>query len=61
MEMCEQGDDTTEPTERDATLERERKPRNYYYDDGTGYEVYDPAKDEDERDQSGEMSNEVEQ
>jgi hypothetical protein len=23
-------------------------PRNYYYDDGTGYEVYDPAQDEDE-------------
>lgn len=47
-EMSERRDDTTEPVERDAPPERERKPQNYYYDDGTGYEVYDPAADEDE-------------
>lgn len=46
--MSERRDDTTEPRERDAPPERERAPRNYYYDDGTGYEVYDPANDEDE-------------
>ena len=47
--MSEQRDDTTEPVERDdAPLEREREPQNYYYDDGTNYEVYDAAKDEDE-------------
>jgi hypothetical protein len=51
--MSERRDDTTEPTERDAPLESERKPQNYYYDDGTNYEVYDPAKDEDELDESG--------
>jgi hypothetical protein len=44
--MSERRDDTTEPSERDAPPERERKPQNYYYDDGTGYEVYDPAKDD---------------
>jgi hypothetical protein len=48
--MSERRDDTTEPGERDAPPERERTPRNYYYDDGTGYEVYDPAEDEDEPD-----------
>lgn len=46
--MSERRDDTTEPPERDAPPEPERKPHNYYYDDGTGYEVYDPAKDEDD-------------
>jgi hypothetical protein len=24
------------------------EPRSYYYDDATGYEVYDPAAEEDE-------------
>ena len=51
--MSERRDDTTEPSERDAPPEPERQPQNYYYDDGTGYEVYDPAKD-DELDTSGE-------
>jgi len=46
--MSERRDDTTEPAQRDAPLERERKPQDYYYDDGTGYEVYDPAQDEGE-------------
>ena len=46
--MSERRDDTTEPGERDAPPARERAPQNYYYDDGTGYEVYDPAADEDE-------------
>jgi hypothetical protein len=45
--MSERRNDTTEPTERDAPPERERRPQNYYYDDGTGYEVYDPSKDDD--------------
>jgi len=49
--MNERRDDTTEPIERDAPLERERAPQNYYYDDGTGYEVYDPAKDEETDDE----------
>ncbi|HEV2802951.1 MAG TPA: hypothetical protein VGW12_20970 [Pyrinomonadaceae bacterium] len=55
--MCEPPDDTTERRERDATpsprehdttTEREHTPGSYYYDDATGYEIYDPAKDEDE-------------
>jgi|GEM_PF-1165219 len=50
--MSERRDDTTEPGERDAPPEPERAPRNYYYDDGTGYEVYDPATDEDDTDES---------
>jgi hypothetical protein len=50
MKLSERRDDTTEPDERAAQEERERAPQNYYYDDGTGYEVYDPAKDEDDAD-----------
>ncbi|HLL14621.1 MAG TPA: hypothetical protein VK388_06130 [Pyrinomonadaceae bacterium] len=50
--MSERQDDTTQPRERDAPPEPERAPRNYYYDDGTGYEVYDPATDTDEPDES---------
>ena len=50
--MCERRDDTTESARRDVPLEDEREPHNYYYDDATGYEVYDPAKDED-KDESG--------
>ena len=51
--MSERRDDTTEPVERDAPPAPERQPQNYYYDDGTGYEVYDPAK-EDESETSDE-------
>jgi hypothetical protein len=43
--MSERRDDTTEPLEHDAPTTRERRPQNYYYDDGTNYEVYDPAED----------------
>ncbi len=47
--MSERRDDTTEPAQRgDTPPEREGRPQNYYYDDGTGYEVYDPAQDEDD-------------
>jgi hypothetical protein len=50
--MSERRDDTTESARHDAPPEDERKPHNYYYDDGTGYEVYDPVKDE-EDDENG--------
>ena len=38
-------DDTTQspPAPRPA---RERAPGAYYYDDGTGYEIYNPMDDE---------------
>ncbi|HZH30421.1 MAG TPA: hypothetical protein VEY11_06620 [Pyrinomonadaceae bacterium] len=51
--MDERRDDTTQPGEHDgAPLAPERTPRNYYYDDGTGYEIYDPAADEDDEDEA---------
>ena len=43
--MSERRDDTTEPPER---APHERPRGDYYYDDATGYEPYDPAQDEDE-------------
>ena len=50
--MSERRDDTPEQDEQSRT-EREGKPRSYYYDDSTGYEIYDPTKDneEDEEDE----------
>ena len=47
--MSERRDDTTEPGERDAPPEPERTPRNYYYDDATGYEIYSPTEEDAER------------
>ncbi|MCA1566437.1 MAG: hypothetical protein LC803_12510 [Acidobacteria bacterium] len=46
--MSERRDDTTQPGEPDAPPTRERAPQKYYDDDATGYEIYDPATDEDE-------------
>ena len=53
--MSERRDDTTEPGERGdgPRPAHERAPHSYYYDDGTGYVVYDPAEDDDETDAGG--------
>jgi hypothetical protein len=39
----EQRDDTTEPE-----AESRRAPGSYYYDDATGYEVFDPEDEEED-------------
>lgn len=49
--MSEQTDDTTEWDEP-SRKEREPQPGSYYYDDATGYEIYDPAKDDEEEDET---------
>ena len=46
--MSKQIDDTTEPTEPSGEDDEQRKPGSYYYDDSTGYEVYDAEKDEED-------------
>lgn len=47
--MNERKDETTETDDDErSTLERDQEQHGYYYDDETGYEVYDPANDEDE-------------
>lgn len=38
-------DDTPKPADAPLT-ERGRQPGDYYYDDATGYEVYQPEEDE---------------
>lgn len=53
--MNERRDDTTEPDEpsgkgHQPASGHERRPGSYYYDDATGYEIYDPEKDENEDD-----------
>ena len=45
-------DDTPKPADA-PTPERERRPGDYYYDDATGYEVYDPARDDGDDDSEG--------
>lgn len=47
--------DTPEPATA-SRIERERQPGNYYYDDGKGYQVYDPIDDkEDENENNQEI------
>jgi hypothetical protein len=41
----ERRDDTTKPETESRPA---REPGRYYYDDGTGYEIYRPEEDEDE-------------
>lgn len=45
--MSEHRDDTTEQDEPSGD-ERERQPISYYYDDATGYEIYNPEEDDEE-------------
>lgn len=45
--MSERRDHTPEEDES-SPLKEERPVGNYYDDDATGYEIYDPAKDDDE-------------
>lgn len=45
--MSKQRDDTTEQNEPSGE-QREPQPGSYYYDDSTGYEIYDPEKDDEE-------------
>lgn len=44
--MTERRDDTTKP---ETESPRQRRPGSYYYDDATGYEIYKPDADDDER------------
>jgi hypothetical protein len=48
--MSQRKDDTTEHDEPSGE-QREHKPGSYYYDDSTGYEIYDPEKDDEEEDE----------
>lgn len=52
--MSERRDDTTEPDEPSGEPQ-EPKPGSYYYDDSTGYEIYDPEKADEEEDEDGEI------
>jgi hypothetical protein len=45
--MSERRDNTTERDDA-SRKEQERPSRSYYYDDATGYEIYDPAQDDEE-------------
>ena len=46
--MSEQDDDTTDGGSPSRT---ERPSGEYYYDDATGYEVYDPSKDDEDNEE----------
>jgi hypothetical protein len=49
--MSKQRDDTPEEIDPSGEEVRKEAPRSYYYDDSTGYEVYDPEKDEEEEEE----------
>jgi len=44
--MSEREPDDTPKSADAPTAERERRPGDYYYDDATGYEPYDPDADD---------------
>jgi hypothetical protein len=48
--MSKQRDDTPEEIDPSGE-EREPRPSSYYYDDATGYEIYDPELDVEEDDE----------
>lgn len=45
--MSEQGDNTTDGG-APSPARSEPEPGSYYYDDATGYEIYDPSKEDEE-------------
>ncbi len=57
--MSEQTDNTTERDES-SSPESNQKPHSYYDDDSTGYEVYDPAQEDEDEDEKNAESNEDE-
>lgn len=48
-----------ESAEGASKPERERRPFSYYYDDGTGYELFDPSKEEEEEDEPSQHEKEA--
>ncbi len=49
--MSERRDDTPEADE--ASRKEGKRPRgSYYYDDSTGYEIYDPNKETDDEEEA---------
>lgn len=46
--MSEQRDDTTDGGAPSPARSEPEPAGSYYYDDATGYEIYDPSKDDEE-------------
>jgi hypothetical protein len=54
--MNERRDDTPEQ-DAPSPARQEGQPRHsYYYDDATGYEVYDPAQEDEDDEETGEQA-----
>jgi hypothetical protein len=45
-------DESLPAREEDSTQEQGETPRSYYYDDATGYEIYEEENDDDEDERS---------
>lgn len=57
--MSEQRDDTTDGG-APSPARSEPEPGSYYYDDATGYEIYDPSKEnEEDADEPSDREDEV--
>ncbi len=54
--MSEQRNDTSEHEDAPPVADDQQSKRSYYYDDATNYEIYDPAKDNDEEEDAPESS-----
>jgi hypothetical protein len=56
-----EADDTPKPggpPQPESGTPSDTPPGSYYYDDATGYEVYNPEADEEEEDEDGDGSDE---
>jgi hypothetical protein len=51
--MKERAPDDTPKPDPPPPRERAREPGDYYYDDATGYEIYQPEVDEDGEEREG--------
>ncbi|HEX8652773.1 MAG TPA: hypothetical protein VF708_18295 [Pyrinomonadaceae bacterium] len=55
--MSERRDDTPEQDEPSPAERERKKPGSYYYDDSTGYEIFDPSEEDEDQEEDEPVGN----
>ena len=55
--MSERRDNTPEQDEPSRTERERKKPGSYYYDDSTGYEIFDPSEEDEDQEEDEPVGN----
>ena len=55
--MMDHLNEQSKPEHKDEPAEADEKPRSYYYDDATNYEIYRDDEDDDDESPSSENNN----